>query len=244
MNGFKIRNRNNYTNVYTKMNEVGMKLLWSEEEFKKIYKNNKTKLDYLGKCGHKHTSSLASITLKIKRGNFDCPDCSYGHKQRIKECYNEKTNQQKCYKCGEWKNRDECYSLEKKGPRRECKDCRNEYMKKHRLNWTEEEFIAAMVKKAKHRHKTEKYEGVFNITEEDILELKEKQNNKCVGTGNELIWKIYQDPFYMVSLDRIDSSITYTKDNIQLVCWFYNNTKGNHSDDDFIKLCKQVSSFS
>ena len=45
----------------------------------------------------------------------------------------------------------------------------------------------------------------------------------------------------MVSLDRIDSSNTYNKDNIQLVCWFYNNTKGNHSDSDFIKLCKLIS---
>lgn len=239
-NGFKIRN--DYTKVYTKMEEVGMKLLWSEGEFNKKYKNNKSKLDYLGKCGHKYASSWRSITLKIKRGHYNCPDCSYGHKQRIKECYNEKTNKQKCYKCCEWKNRDECYSKEKRGYRRECKCCRNEAIYTKRNNWTEERFITNMIQKAKHRHSKlyTKKKGKFNITEEDIVELKEKQNNKCAGTGNELIWKAGQDPFYMVSLDRIDSSITYMKDNIQLVCWFYNTTKGSSSDDDFIKLARLI----
>ena len=60
--------------------------------------------------------------------------------------------------------------------------------------------IVEMVKKAKGRHKKEKYKGDFNITVEDIVKL--KQNNKCKLTGNELIWQCYQDPFYMVSLDR------------------------------------------
>jgi hypothetical protein len=30
------------------------------------------------------------------------------------------------------------------------------------------------------------------------------------------------------------------KDNIQLVCWFYNTTKGKHSDDDIIKLARLI----
>lgn len=230
-----------YEKIKIKMEKVGMTLLWSEEEFDEKYKNNRvTQIPYLGKCGHQHTGTWASISNKIRNKHYNCPICSYGHEQRIEESYNEETNEQRCYECEEWKNRDECYAFEKERHRRVCKDCRNSHIKQSRENWTEERFMKNMVDKAKRRHKKEKYKGDFNITVEDIVKLKEKQNNKCKLTGNELIWQCYQDPFYMVSLDRIDSSKTYMKDNIQLVCWFYNTTKGKSSDDDMIKLARLI----
>jgi len=38
------------------------------------------------------------------------------------------------------------------------------------------------------------------------------------------------------SLDRVDSSKGYTKDNVQLVCRIYNTAKGNGTKEDVMKM--------
>ena len=45
---------------------------------------------------------------------------------------------------------------------------------------------------------------------------------------------------YNISIDRIDSSKGYTKDNIQLVCASLNNMKMDLKNKHFIQLCKLV----
>ncbi len=93
------------------------------------------------------------------------------------------------------------------------------YRKKHR--------IRLLVKKAKRRIKWE-----FSIDEEHIKELCNKQNNKCALSGIEF----NNDS----SIDRIDSSKGYTKDNVQLLLTDINRMKRNFSDEKFITLCKLV----
>lgn len=44
----------------------------------------------------------------------------------------------------------------------------------------------------------------------------------------------------MPSLDRIDSSKGYTKDNVQVVIWIYNQAKGEWRHDEFMMLVKAL----
>jgi hypothetical protein len=70
-------------------------------------------------------------------------------------------------------------------------------------------------------------------------------NGKCVKTGHEFVIKEkgrnYKDrsPF-APSIDKIDPSKGYTKDNIQVVCWWYNSAKGRYTDEEVLELCKAV----
>lgn len=43
-----------------------------------------------------------------------------------------------------------------------------------------------------------------------------------------------------LSIDRIDSSKGYTRDNVVLVCSSINVMKNSHSIDEFINLCRSV----
>lgn len=47
------------------------------------------------------------------------------------------------------------------------------------------------------------------------------------------------DP-YKISLDRIDSSKSYTKNNVQLVCWAVNQMKNNYSTEQLITWCSFI----
>lgn len=42
------------------------------------------------------------------------------------------------------------------------------------------------------------------------------------------------------SLDRIDPEGGYTKDNVQVVVWFYNCAKQRFTDDEVIDLCTRI----
>lgn len=74
----------------------------------------------------------------------------------------------------------------------------------------------------------------FDLDRGFIEELLIKQENKCAIT------KIPFDDINRFSIDRIDSSGGYTKDNIQLLTRDINKMKLNFSMDKFVDLCKQV----
>jgi hypothetical protein len=81
----------------------------------------------------------------------------------------------------------------------------------------------------------------FDLSEQFIIELLHKQNNKCALTKIEFdILKIKKSktrPFAM-SIDRIDSSKGYTKDNVRLVCVAVNLALNEFGEDIFNKICK------
>lgn len=91
----------------------------------------------------------------------------------------------------------------------------------------------------KTRKKTGKLE--FSITPVDIKNLYEKQSHKCELSGIDIsldLSKTLQKQ--NLSIDRIDSSTGYTKDNIQLVDKRINMMKGTLSNSEFISLCCKV----
>jgi hypothetical protein len=85
----------------------------------------------------------------------------------------------------------------------------------------------------------------FSITLEDLKNLWNQQNGICAVTGLELIIKSFDDnqsksPL-QASLDRIDNSKGYTKDNIRFVCLMFNYARNNFTDEETLEFFKKVS---
>jgi hypothetical protein len=82
----------------------------------------------------------------------------------------------------------------------------------------------------------------FDITIEDLWELFLRQDKKCALSGLEIKFsKVRKDSSgKTISLDRIDSSKGYTKDNIQFVHKHINIMKNNFDQDYFISLCNNI----
>ena len=75
----------------------------------------------------------------------------------------------------------------------------------------------------------------FDIKLEDLYEKINLQGNKCA------LCDVIFDEDNLPSIDRIDSSLGYTKDNIQLVLIKVNRMKTDLSQDEFVDLCEKIS---
>lgn len=84
----------------------------------------------------------------------------------------------------------------------------------------------------------------FTITIKDAWDLFLQQNKKCALSGINLAFGLGKwDSTANASLDRIDSSKGYTKDNIQWVDKRVNFMKQEFSLDEFKDLCKKVADY-
>ena len=240
-----------YKDVVSLLEQCDCTFMWSEDKFNNEYVNNKkTQMEYKGKCGHVWMGTWSSVHRRLKPVSVllrcACPSCNCPKKiaaRRHKEHYNKETGEYQCSKCNEWKDYKTNFKKHKNsydGRRNYCQECSTVSCKKMRKGWTEKEFIKKyLISNAKTRHnervkKGIKYDEEFNITYEDIMELKEKQNNKCKYLGTELIWEVGSKN-NQTSIDRIDSNKTYRKDNIQLVCFWANQAKNNDDEKEFLK---------
>jgi hypothetical protein len=84
--------------------------------------------------------------------------------------------------------------------------------------------------KAHAKHKNRE----FNLTIDDMNEVLESQNNKCIFTGLE-----FNDD-NVLSLDRIDSKMGYTRENIQFITIRANKMKSDMSDNEFLNYCSII----
>lgn len=83
----------------------------------------------------------------------------------------------------------------------------------------------------------------FDLDIEFLLELFEKQSGKCGVTGYDMHLHSSEDPThkrYVASLDRIDSSGGYTRDNVQFVCAQANYMKHTLPSDELVVWCKAI----
>ena len=119
-----------------------------------------------------------------------------------------------------------------------CKNCVRE------TAW--EEIVDRMVRGARHRAK--KFGLEFDLTKEIVLEINEKQKGLCALSGVVLNWEAYPRnaqsqrfcPTNRASLDRIDSTLGYTKSNIQVVTELANRIKGESSMEELVAVCKAI----
>lgn len=82
----------------------------------------------------------------------------------------------------------------------------------------------------------------FNLTAQEVYDQWEKQKGCCAYTGYPMVhpYENQGKPLtpYVASIDRIDSSKGYTKDNIELVCVVMNYAKNRFSKQDILTFFK------
>lgn len=78
----------------------------------------------------------------------------------------------------------------------------------------------------------------FSIEHRDVEDLIRKQNGLCFYTGERLSY--VPNTHNCFSIDRVDSSRGYTKDNIVLCITEINFMKQSFKKDRFVELCKLV----
>lgn len=117
-----------------------------------------------------------------------------------------------------------------------------------RLNWREhkgprlsDEKVAWLLYNSAQRGATNR-NLAFDITYSDVLKL--VRTGKCAVSGIPFDRRqkptIQPDLPFRASLDRIDNTKGYIKDNIQVVCRIYNHAKWNWNSDDVITLAKAL----
>jgi len=96
--------------------------------------------------------------------------------------------------------------------------------------------ISNRVSDAKQRAKKKSWK--FNITKEDINLLLMQSGDRCPLTGIKFIYE--KNHPLNISIDRIDSSEGYTRDNVWVVSAWANKAKSNLPLPRFKKMCKAV----
>jgi len=85
--------------------------------------------------------------------------------------------------------------------------------------------------------------GHFDLDLAHLKELWEKQNGKCAITKVDLKLESSYNKNYQASLDRIDSSKGYVKNNVRYISvsanWLKNNLDDTHVNE-FIQICRMV----
>jgi hypothetical protein len=121
-----------------------------------------------------------------------------------------------------------------------CSDCvgeRNRFEKSPNWNSTAKNVTGMYF--AKIKKCAEKRNIPFEINREELDFLFQKQDGRCRYTKMELVFES-SGCKGTASLDRIDSSLGYTKDNVQWVHKDVNTIKWDLSHDQFVKLCKTI----
>jgi hypothetical protein len=80
---------------------------------------------------------------------------------------------------------------------------------------------------------------LWDLTIEDILEMYERQEGLCALTGWPISWP-EKGLTSTVSIDRIDSTEGYLKENVQLLHKDVNMAKQQYTQDYFINMCKAI----
>ena len=125
-----------------------------------------------------------------------------------------------------------------------CRECYKKAYSENRKRVNEATALNNVLKVRLHDAlvRSKKKNLFIDITIKDLQELWNKQDGKCALTGfpMTLIWGTGVKNIYNLSIDRIDSSKGYTRDNIQLVCSAANMMKGYMEYNELIQFCKAI----
>lgn len=81
----------------------------------------------------------------------------------------------------------------------------------------------------------------FNINKNEILKIYSNEYGYCALSRMKLTFDTSKpNIFSNISIDRIDSSKTYTYNNVQLLTGLLNKMKSDFNDNDFIILCGEI----
>ena len=148
-----------------------------------------------------------------------------------------------CSSCKQEKSSDLFFkhSLTKDGLHSWCKVCCTAGNRKSRdkVNSTIEGRAKVFLQNAKKSAGKRKQE--FSLEIQDVVVFWENQNGICAYSGRPM--SLLAGKNETVSIERINSSIGYTKENTILVCQAINRMKSDFAFDDFFLLCKDVAIF-
>lgn len=92
--------------------------------------------------------------------------------------------------------------------------------------------------------------GETDLTLDDILDLWNKQEGKCAISGVDMTWGYSDKPQDQygkwtkkplnASVDRIDSSKGYTKDNLWIICNMINTFKGSYDVELVYEISEKI----
>lgn len=156
-----------------------------------------------------------------------------------------------CNKCKQWKPKSK-FNIDNNslhqnrgGVCSECKDCQRERYYHERQKLFENDDLALKYKlqqALKGTRRRSKEKNIYNdLTLDYLMYLWEKQSGKCALTGIQMTYKFYEGRVNTnLSVDRIDSTKGYSKDNVQLVCMAANQMKNDLSMQEFVEMCEAV----
>lgn len=151
-------------------------------------------------------------------------------------------NTLRCSKCGEIKHVD-CFHNSKASKNTSqkvyhCKSCVS--AKQTKRNMTEVGYKANLWQNLKTNAKRR---GIsVNIEKSDIEDMYKAQGGLCAVTGLPMQFSALESGknSYAVSVDRIDSDLGYTRENVRLVCARVNLMKMELSDDQMMFWCGAI----
>ncbi len=192
---------------------------------------------------------IKNVTFFHKNGPTYHPSCKLCRSIERKKIRVERPAEgtRKCACCEVEKNISEYHSDKSSstGLQTYCKDCQTQKTKKYTS--TLNGFIKKIYKDMYHNAEKRAKKLNIELTVEDINELYEKQNGLCAISGLKLTHETYayKDKEHIInrlniSIDRINSNLGYTKDNIQLVAAIVNRMKTDLPDPEFIKICSII----
>ena len=104
-------------------------------------------------------------------------------------------------------------------------------------------WFSAKINNAKKSSENKGNNREISITFEEVYEVAERQNFRCVYTSEKLTFHkpSTRNEKPTASIDRIDNTKGYTKDNIQLTTSEVNLMRGALTHDRFLELCGIIS---
>jgi hypothetical protein len=121
-----------------------------------------------------------------------------------------------------------------------CENCvkdRIRFEESH--NWNSEAKNVTGMYYGKIKAAAKKRKIQFKITREEMDEIFQKQNGKCLYTNMDLFFET-SGKKGNASLDRINSSLGYIKENVQWVHKKVNIIKWDLTHEEFVNFCKTV----
>lgn len=129
----------------------------------------------------------------------------------------------------------------RKGYEHNCKKCST--IRKETLRTVPEKGLKHLISKIYNmtRRTSIKKNYSCDITKEFLLDLWNKQEGICAISGIKMTTLQGKGRVLTnLSIDRIDSSIGYNKDNVQFTCDIVNIMKFNQTMGDFIAVCNKI----
>ncbi len=207
------------------------------------------------KCQQCHKLKTLNEFGKRPKGTFGreavCKKCR-ADKRKRRNYPRVTTGLWKCRMCGDDKP-PSAFGTEKflpTGIKTACMICLNTYDAKCRSEL--DAYTKKLFSSIKSHAKDHSLPLVVSITQQDITDMYEK-SNICKRTGLPMYHKVVYDSeqleryarqhYYNFSVDRIDSSKGYVKENVQLVRWWYNSMKWDLSDEILIEWARKVARY-